>query len=144
MNCIPLIPVHDTPFETLKMPAAAEVERLRDFAAANEIGLTVVGPEVALAAGVVDAFKAAGNDALFDPKGPHYAGFDKALRAVTGDPDNADFLFNLAVSLDHLHQNKLAAQYYQMALKTAEANGATRPVSFDRIQVRVRISELQP
>ena len=25
-----------------------EVERLRDFAAANEIGLTVVGPEVAL------------------------------------------------------------------------------------------------
>lgn len=37
-----------------------EVERLRDFAAANEIGLTVVGPEVALAAGVVDAFKAAG------------------------------------------------------------------------------------
>ena len=37
-----------------------EVGRLRDFAAANEIGLTVVGPEVALAAGVVDAFKAAG------------------------------------------------------------------------------------
>ena len=37
-----------------------EVEKLRDFAAANEIGLTVVGPEVALAAGVVDAFKAAG------------------------------------------------------------------------------------
>ena len=37
-----------------------EVERLRDFAAANEIDLTVVGPEVALAAGVVDAFKAAG------------------------------------------------------------------------------------
>lgn len=37
-----------------------EVERLRDFAAQNGIGLTVVGPEVALAAGVVDAFKAAG------------------------------------------------------------------------------------
>ena len=66
------------------------------------------------------------------------------FRAYAGDPDNADFLFNLAVSLDHLHQNKLAAQYYQMALKTAETNGATRPVSFDRIQVRVRISELQP
>ena len=66
------------------------------------------------------------------------------FRAYAGDPDNADFLFNLAVSLDHLHQNKLAAQYYQMALKTAETNGATRPVSFDRIQVRARISELQP
>lgn len=37
-----------------------EVERLRDFAAGEEIGLTVVGPEVALAAGVVDCFKAAG------------------------------------------------------------------------------------
>jgi len=37
-----------------------EVERLRDFAAAEGIGLTVVGPESALAAGVVDCFKAAG------------------------------------------------------------------------------------
>ena len=37
-----------------------EVERLRDFAAERGIGLTVVGPEVALAAGVVDCFKAAG------------------------------------------------------------------------------------
>lgn len=37
-----------------------EVERLRDFAAGEGIGLTVVGPEVALAAGVVDCFKAAG------------------------------------------------------------------------------------
>lgn len=37
-----------------------EVERLRDFAAGEGVGLTVVGPEVALAAGVVDVFKAAG------------------------------------------------------------------------------------
>ncbi len=37
-----------------------EVERLRDFAAAEGIGLTVVGPESSLAAGVVDCFKAAG------------------------------------------------------------------------------------
>lgn len=37
-----------------------EVERLRDFAAERGIGLTVVGPEVALAAGVVDCFRAAG------------------------------------------------------------------------------------
>ncbi len=37
-----------------------EVERLCDFAAAEQIDLTVVGPESALAAGVVDAFKAAG------------------------------------------------------------------------------------
>lgn len=37
-----------------------EVERLRDFAAQHDIALTVVGPEAALAAGVVDCFKAAG------------------------------------------------------------------------------------
>lgn len=37
-----------------------EVEKLRDFAAAAGVDLTVVGPESALAAGVVDAFKASG------------------------------------------------------------------------------------
>lgn len=37
-----------------------EVENLRDFALRNGIGLTVVGPESALVAGVVDVFKAAG------------------------------------------------------------------------------------
>ena len=37
-----------------------EVERRRDFAVAHAVDLTVVGPESALAAGVVDAFKAAG------------------------------------------------------------------------------------
>ena len=37
-----------------------EVERLRDFAAQNGIGLTVVGPEVALAAGGGGGVKAAG------------------------------------------------------------------------------------
>lgn len=37
-----------------------EVERLCDFAATTGIDLTVVGPEAALAAGVVDVFRAAG------------------------------------------------------------------------------------
>ena len=37
-----------------------DTERLRDFALEQGIGLTVVGPEVALAAGVVDTFRAAG------------------------------------------------------------------------------------
>ena len=37
-----------------------EVEKLRDFAQANEVALTVVGPEVALAAGIADVFRAAG------------------------------------------------------------------------------------
>ena len=37
-----------------------QVEELRDFAASNGVDLTVVGPEVALAAGIVDVFTAAG------------------------------------------------------------------------------------
>ena len=37
-----------------------EVDKLLEFAKANSIALTVVGPEAALAAGVVDAFRSAG------------------------------------------------------------------------------------
>ena len=62
------------------------------------------------------------------------------FRAYSGEPDNADIIFNLAVSLDHLHQDKLAAQYYRMAL---DDNRAQRR-SFDPNQVRQRIAELQP
>ena len=43
-----------------------EVDKLRDFALENAIDLTVVGPEVALAAGVVDAFDA-DNLRIFGP-----------------------------------------------------------------------------
>lgn len=66
------------------------------------------------------------------------------FRAYSTEPDNADFIFNLAVSLDQLHQDKLAAQYYQMALSAADASGSARAVGFDRDQVRHRIQELFP
>lgn len=62
------------------------------------------------------------------------------FRAYAAEPDNADVIFNLAVSLDHLRQNKLAAQYYAMALDGSRAQRA----SFDAQQVRRRILELQP
>ena len=62
------------------------------------------------------------------------------FRAHTGEPENADYLFNLAVSLDHLHQDKLAAQHYQSALNAAENHS----VAFDREQVKSRILELRP
>ena len=45
--------------ENVDIPAT-DVARLVTFARQNEIGLTVVGPEVALAAGMVDAFQNAG------------------------------------------------------------------------------------
>lgn len=63
------------------------------------------------------------------------------FKAYASEGENPDYLYNLAVSLDHLHQNKLAAQYYQMAVITAEN---TPGVSFDRQQTRKRILELQP
>jgi Tfp pilus assembly protein PilF len=66
------------------------------------------------------------------------------FRAYASEPDNADFLFNLAVSLDHLRQNKLAAQYYRMALKAAGEPGSSHNASFDRNQAQSRILELQP
>lgn len=65
------------------------------------------------------------------------------FRAYSTEPDNADFIFNLAVSLDQLHQDRLAAQYYQMALNAADAPEGSH-AGFDRSQVRKRIQELLP
>jgi tetratricopeptide (TPR) repeat protein len=62
------------------------------------------------------------------------------FHACTGDPNNAEYLYNLAVSLDHLRHGKLAAQYYKSALNAAEGRGS----AFDRSQVRARILDLQP
>ena len=62
------------------------------------------------------------------------------FKAFSCDADNPDYLFNLAVSLDHLRQPRLAAQYYQQAL---DAAGGARSISFDRQQAIKRLSELQ-
>lgn len=60
------------------------------------------------------------------------------FRAFSLDPDNPDFAFNLAVSLDQLRQAKPALDYYRRALALA----GTRPISFDRGQVSARVAEL--
>jgi tetratricopeptide (TPR) repeat protein len=62
------------------------------------------------------------------------------FRAFNAEPDNPDILYNLAISLEHLRQNKLAAQYYTQAVAAA----ASRPASFDRDQVAARLKSLQP
>lgn len=62
------------------------------------------------------------------------------FRAFNAEPDNPDILYNLAISLEHLRQNKLAAQYYAQAVAAA----ASRPASFDRDQVAARLKTLQP
>ncbi len=39
------------------------------------------------------------------------------FNALAAEPSNALFAFNLAISLDHLGQNNIAAQYYRQALQ---------------------------
>lgn len=62
------------------------------------------------------------------------------FNAVAAEADNPDYLFNLAVSLDHLHQPRLAAQHYRLALEAA----TKRPAAFNRDKVERRLAELQP
>ncbi|TDI80332.1 MAG: tetratricopeptide repeat protein [Betaproteobacteria bacterium] len=60
------------------------------------------------------------------------------FRALSIDSTNADYAFNLAVSLDHLNKIKLAAKYYSKALVLA---GDT-PVGFEKAQASDRLKEL--
>jgi tetratricopeptide (TPR) repeat protein len=61
------------------------------------------------------------------------------FNAVAAEGDNPDYLFNLAVSLDHLRQPRLAAQHYQLALEAS----TKRPAGFYRDNVQKRLGELQ-
>lgn len=65
------------------------------------------------------------------------------FNACTLEPGNAEFAFNLAVSLDHLVQGKLAAQYYQRALELDQTDGdQEHNQKFDHAQARQRVREL--
>jgi len=61
------------------------------------------------------------------------------FRASSIEPENPDYAFNLAVSLDQLRQSKPALAHYQRALALAES----RVGSFNKPQVENRIRELQ-
>ena len=58
------------------------------------------------------------------------------FKAFATDPDNADFAFNLAVSLDQLHQQTLALEYYRKALVLAEKRSASFPPESARTRVQ--------
>ena len=60
------------------------------------------------------------------------------FKAFATDPDNADYAFNLAVSLDQLRQPKLALEYYRRALALAEKRSA----SFAPDVARTRVEQL--
>jgi tetratricopeptide (TPR) repeat protein len=61
------------------------------------------------------------------------------FRAYVADPENPDFAFNLAVSLDHLRQSALALEYYRRALTLAEKRAA----SFAPEAARLRAKQLE-
>lgn len=63
---------------------------------------------------------------------------DAFFEAHRLEPENADVLFNLAVSLDHLGQVKLAAEFYRRALDSSRA----RPTQFDPAPAARRLAEL--
>jgi tetratricopeptide (TPR) repeat protein len=60
------------------------------------------------------------------------------FKAFAADSENPDFAFNLAVSLDHLRQSKLALEYYRRAVALA----AKRSASFELEAARTRVTQL--
>jgi tetratricopeptide (TPR) repeat protein len=60
------------------------------------------------------------------------------FKAFAAEPDNADFAYNLAVSLEHVRQPKLALEYYRRALALAKTRGA----SFDPGAAEARVAQL--
>jgi len=60
------------------------------------------------------------------------------FKAFSAEPENPDFAYNLAVSLDHVRQPKLALEYYRRALSLAQQ----RSSSFDQTLARSRVQEL--
>lgn len=63
------------------------------------------------------------------------------FQAYQGDPANADYAYNLAVSLEHIGQPKPALTYYRLALDLGQRSGS---VHFDRALVAGRIAALAP
>ncbi|HET7402064.1 MAG TPA: tetratricopeptide repeat protein, partial [Usitatibacter sp.] len=77
--------------------------------------------------------------------GTHYAGRGRWGEAQAAfyeahrlDPANADVLYNLAVSLDHMGQARLAGDFYRRAIEAS----AGQPVQFDAGSARRRLEEI--
>ena len=62
------------------------------------------------------------------------------FEAYRFDPANADILFNLAVSLDHIGQTRLAAEHYRRALEASRGQAT----QFDPAAIERRLAQLRP
>lgn len=83
--------------------------------------------------------------ALHFALGNHYSGQSRwgeaqqsYFSAYTLESDNAQFAFNLAISLDHLGEHKLAAQHYRQALQLDQAGVLDHPKIEQRLHELIR------
>lgn len=77
---------------------------------------------------------------LYAEQNQWHAAQDAYFNASRLAPTNADYAFNLAISLDQMGKTGLALQQYQRALELLNKSGGTSP---DRAQLEARIRELQ-
>lgn len=61
------------------------------------------------------------------------------FKAYSGNPEHPEYLFNLAVSLDHLGKKKQSLQYYRLAVDLAKQ----QPVNFSVKAAKARIGALE-
>jgi uncharacterized protein HemY len=83
---------------------------------------------------------------LYFALGSHYSALSKwpeaqsaFFSAWSADNLNADYAYNLAVSLDHLSKQKQAVDFYQLSLKLQKSSIG----NFSSVDVHRRISSLQ-
>lgn len=77
---------------------------------------------------------------LYAAQGRWHDARSQYLLAHAADPAQPDYLFNLAVSLEHLREPRLARERYQAALAAA----ARRPASFEPAHAAAALRALQP
>jgi tetratricopeptide (TPR) repeat protein len=77
---------------------------------------------------------------LYAEQGQWAAAQNAYFQAHKLAPDNPDYVFNLAVGLEHLSQSRIALDYYRRAVTLAQARGHAQ---FELARVENRIRSLE-
>ena len=75
---------------------------------------------------------------LYAEQGRWYEAQQNYFSAFSGEPDNPDYAFNLAVSLEYVNRQDIALNYYRIAQELAASN----PYSFEESVLTTRILQL--
>ncbi len=65
------------------------------------------------------------------------------FKALSLEPDNALYAYNLAVALDRMHKYQQAQGYYQRALMLAEKSAAIDRAGFPTAEAQQRLLQLR-